>query len=126
MSIPITPVVELRHRSNAEIVHDTRQAYPSQHLRFSEPAIHYPHRIASAPGHMKHAMNTSNITDQPQRIADFQSALSEAPRPARKNRLQIRKTHTSIAQKRNHFGAATCSRHDARASAEQNPLTETQ
>jgi hypothetical protein len=87
-------------------------------------AIDPPHRIAAAPGHMKHAMNTSNITDQPPRIADFQSAPSEAPRPVRKNRLRKQKTHTSVAQKQPHFGAATCSRHGSTMCAEQNHLRE--
>jgi hypothetical protein len=87
-------------------------------------AIDPPHRIASAPGHMKHAMNTSNITDQPQRIADFQSAPGEGPRPVRKNRIRNPKTHASIAQKHPHFGAATCSKHDSRTCAEQNHLRE--
>jgi hypothetical protein len=73
---------------------------------------------------MKHAMNTSNITDQPPRIADFQSAPSEAPRPMRKNRLQIRKTHTSITLKRHYFGAATCSKPSSEPCAEQNHLRE--
>jgi hypothetical protein len=83
-----------------------------------------PHRIASAPGHMKHAMNTSNITDRSPRIADFQSAPSEAPRPVRKNRIRNPKTTTSIAEKRPDFGAATCSRHGSTMCAEQNHLRE--
>jgi hypothetical protein len=87
-------------------------------------AIDPPHRIAATPGHMKHAMNPSNITDQPPRIADFQSAPGSGPRQVRKNRLRKQKTHTSIAQKRHHFGAATCSTHGCRMCAEQNHLRE--
>jgi hypothetical protein len=87
-------------------------------------AIDPPHRIAAAPGHRKHAMNTSNITDRSPRIADFQSAPSKGPRPVRKNRIRNPKTHVSIAQKRHHFGALTCSRHGSRMCAEQNHLRE--
>jgi hypothetical protein len=73
---------------------------------------------------MKHAMKPSNITDQPQRIADFQSAPSEAPRPVQKNRIRNPKTHASIAQKHPHFGAATCSKPSSEPCAEQNHLRE--
>jgi hypothetical protein len=87
-------------------------------------AIDPPHRFASAAGHMKHAMNSSNITDQPQRIADFQSAPSEAPRPVRKNRIRNQKTHVSNGPKRPNFGAATCSNRSSEPCAEQNHLRE--
>jgi hypothetical protein len=87
-------------------------------------AIDSPHRIAAAPGHMKHAMNPSNITDRSPRIADFQSAPSEAPRPMRKKRLRNPKTHTSIAQKHPDFGASTCSNPSSEPCAEQNHLRE--
>jgi hypothetical protein len=83
-----------------------------------------PHRIAAAPGHMNHGMNTSNITDRSPRIADFQSAPSEAPRPVRKNRIRNPKTHTSIAEKRPDFGAAPCSKPSSEPCAEQNHLRE--
>jgi hypothetical protein len=83
-------------------------------------AIDPSHRFASAPGHMNHAMNTSNINDRSPRIADFQSAPSEAPRPLRKNRLRNPNTTTSIAEKRHEFGAATCSKPSSEPCAEQN------
>jgi hypothetical protein len=73
---------------------------------------------------MKHAMNPSNITDHPPRIADFQSAPSEAPRPLRKNRIRKPKTHVSNGQKRPDFGAATCSNPSSEPCAEQNHLRE--
>jgi hypothetical protein len=73
---------------------------------------------------MKHAMNPSIITDQPPRIADFQSAHGSGPRPVRKNRIRNPKTHTLIAQKHHHFGAAPCSKPSSELCAEQNHLRE--
>jgi hypothetical protein len=52
--------------------------------------------------------------------ADLQPASAEGPRPERKNRLRIRKTLTSIAQKRHDFGALTCSKRSLQSCAEQN------
>jgi hypothetical protein len=87
-------------------------------------AIDYPHRVASAPGNMKHAMKYSNITSRSPRIADFQSAHAEAPRPVRKNRLRIGKPDAFSDQKRHYFGASTCSTLSSAACAEQNHLRE--
>jgi len=45
---------------------------------------------------------------------------AEGPRARRKNHLRIRKTLTSIAQKRHDFGALTCSKRSLQSCAEQN------
>ena len=87
-------------------------------------AIDYPHRIASAAGHMKHAMKPSNITCRSPRKAVIQSAHEEAPRPVRKNRLRIGKTDAFSDRKRLDFGAAPCSKLSSAACAEQNHLRE--
>jgi hypothetical protein len=87
-------------------------------------AIDPPHRVASAPGHMRHAMTSSIIPEQSQRKAVIQPASKEAPRRVRKNRLRYRKANTSNARNRHNFGASTCSKHDSRTCAEQNHLRE--
>jgi hypothetical protein len=87
-------------------------------------AIHHSHQFASAPGHMTTVMTTSNITSRSSRKADFQSASAEGPRTRRKNRLRIRKTLASIAQKRHNFGASRCSKRSLESCAEQNHLRE--
>jgi hypothetical protein len=87
-------------------------------------AIHHSHQFASAPGHMTTAKKSSNITSRSPRKADFQSASAEGPRPVRKNRLRIRKTLASIAQKRHDFGASRCSKRSLQSCAEQNHLRE--
>jgi hypothetical protein len=66
-------------------------------------SIHHSHRFASAPGHMTTAKKSTNIISRSQRKADFQPASAEGPRTRRKNRLRIRKTLASIAQKRHNF-----------------------
>ena len=86
---------------------------------------HHSHRFASAPGHMTIAKKSTNITSRSPRKADFQSASAEGPRTRRKNRLRIRKTLASIAQKRHNFGAAPCSKRSLGSCAEQNHLRET-
>ncbi|RLS69942.1 MAG: hypothetical protein DWH99_11585 [Planctomycetota bacterium] len=58
------------------------------------------------------------------RKADFRSASALGPRSARKNRLRIRKTLASIAQKRHDFGASRCSKRSLESCAEQNHLRE--
>ncbi len=58
------------------------------------------------------------------RKADFQSASAEGLRIGRKNRLRIRKTLASIAQKRHNFGASQCSMRSLESCAEQNHLRE--
>ena len=87
-------------------------------------AIHHSHRFASAPGHMTTAKKSTNITSRSSRKADFQSASAEGPRTRRKNRLRIRKTLASIAQKRHNFGASRCSKRSLGSCAEQNHLRE--
>jgi hypothetical protein len=87
-------------------------------------AIHHSHRFASAPGHMTTAKKSTNIISRSQRKADFQSASAEGPRTRRKNRLRIRKTLASIAQKYHDFGAAPCSKRSLESCAEQNHLRE--
>jgi hypothetical protein len=87
-------------------------------------AIHHSHQFASAPGHMTTAKKSSNTTTRSPRIADFQSASAEGPRTRRKNRLRIRKTLASIAQKRHNFGASRCSKRSLESCAEQNHLRE--
>ena len=87
-------------------------------------AIHHSHQFASAPGHMTTAKKSSNITSRSPRIADFQSASAEGLRIGRKNRLRIRKTLASIAQKRHDFGASRCSKRSLESCAEQNHLRE--
>jgi hypothetical protein len=73
---------------------------------------------------MTTAKKSSNITSRSPRKADFQSASAEGPRPVRKNRLRIRKTLASIAQKRHDFGASRCSKRSLESCAEQNHLRE--
>jgi hypothetical protein len=87
-------------------------------------AIHHSHQFASAPGHMTTVMTTSNITSRSPRKADFQPASALGLRPERKNRLRIRKTLASIAQKRHNFGASRCSKRSLESCAEQNHLRE--
>ena len=87
-------------------------------------AIHHSHRFASAPGHMTTAKKSSNITSRSPRKADFQSAPALGLRPERKNRLRIRKTLASIAQKYHDFGASRCSKRSLKPCAEQNHLGE--
>ncbi len=87
-------------------------------------AIDPPHRFASAPGHMTIAKKSTNITSRSPRIADFQPASAEGPRPVRKNRLRRRKTLASIARKRHNFGASRCSKRSLESCAEQNHLRE--
>jgi hypothetical protein len=87
-------------------------------------AIHHSHRFASAPGHMTIAKKSTNITSRSPRKAAFQSASAEGPRTRRKNRLRIRKTLASIAQKRHNFGASRCSKRSLGSCAEQNHLRE--
>jgi hypothetical protein len=87
-------------------------------------AIHHSHQFASAPGHMTTAKKSSNTTTRSPRIADFQSASAEGPRTRRKNRLRIRKTLASIAQKYHDFGASRCSKRSLKPCAEQNHLRE--
>jgi hypothetical protein len=69
-------------------------------------------------------MTSSIIPEQSQRIADFQSAHDEAPRPVRKNRLRSGKTDAFSDRKRLDFGAAPCSKLSSAACAEQNHLRE--
>ena len=87
-------------------------------------AIHHSHRFASAPGQLTTVMTTSNITSRSPRKADFQPASALGLRPVRKNRLRIRKTLASIAQKRHNFGASRCSKRSLGSCAEQNHLRE--
>ena len=87
-------------------------------------SIHHSHQFASAPGHMTIAKKSSNATSRSSRKADFQSASAEGPRTRRKNRLRIRKTLASIAQKRHDFGASRCSKRSLESCAEQNHLRE--
>jgi hypothetical protein len=87
-------------------------------------AIHHSHQFASAPGHMTTVMTTSNATSRSSRKADFRSASAEGLRTRRKNRLRIRKTLASIAQKRHDFGASRCSKRSLESCAEQNHLRE--
>ena len=87
-------------------------------------AIHHSHQFASAPGHMTTVMTTSNITSRSPRKADFQPASALGLRPERKNRLRIRKTLASIAQKYHDFGASRCSKRSLGSCAEQNHLRE--
>ena len=87
-------------------------------------AIHHSHRFASAPGQLTTVMTTSNITSRSSRKADFQPASALGLRPVRKNRLRIRKTLASIAQKRHNFGASRCSKRSLESCAEQNHLRE--
>jgi hypothetical protein len=87
-------------------------------------SIHHSHRFASAPGHMTIAKKSSNIISRSPRIAAFRSAPALGLRPVRKNRLRIRKTLASIAQKRHDFGASRCSKRSLGSCAEQNHLRE--
>jgi hypothetical protein len=87
-------------------------------------AIDPPHRFASAPGHMTTAKKSTNITSRSPRIADFRSASALGLRPVQKNRLRIRKTLASIAQKRHDFGASRCTKRSLGSCAEQNHLRE--
>ena len=87
-------------------------------------SIHHSHRFASAPGHMTIAKKSSNIISRSSRKADFQPASAEGPRTRRKNRLRIRKTLASIAQKYHDFGASRCSKRSLGSCAEQNHLRE--
>ena len=87
-------------------------------------AIHHSHQFASAPGHMTTAKKSTNITSRSPRIADFRSASALGLRPEQKNRLRIRKTLISIAQKYHDFGAAPCSKRSLESCAEQNHLRE--
>jgi hypothetical protein len=73
---------------------------------------------------MTTAKKSTNIISRSQRKADFQPASAEGPRTRRKNRLRIRKTLASIAQKRHNFGAAPCSKRSLGSCAEQNHLRE--
>jgi hypothetical protein len=87
-------------------------------------AIHHSHQLASAPGHMTTAKKSSNITSRSPRKAALRSAPALGPRPVRKNRLRIRKTLISIAQKYHDFGASRCSKRSLGSCAEQNHLRE--
>jgi hypothetical protein len=58
------------------------------------------------------------------RKAAFRSAPALGLRPVRKNRLRIRKTLISIAQKRHDFGASRCTKRSLESCAEQNHLME--
>jgi hypothetical protein len=87
-------------------------------------AIHHSHQLASAPGHMTTAKKSTNITSRSPRIAALRSAPALGPRPVRKNRLRIRKTLISIAQKYHNFGASRCSKRSLESCAEQNHLRE--
>ena len=87
-------------------------------------AIHHSHRFASTAGHMTTAKKSTNIISRSPRNADIQPASAEGPRPVRKNRLRIRKTLASIAQKRHNFGASRCSKRSLGSCAEQNHLRE--
>jgi|GEM_PF-2267926 hypothetical protein len=85
---------------------------------------HHSHQFASAPGQLTTVMTTSNITSRSPRKAAFRSASALGLRPVRKNRLRIRKTLASIAQKRHDFGASRCSKRSLESCAEQNHLRE--
>jgi hypothetical protein len=85
---------------------------------------HDSHRFASTAGYMTIAKKSTNITSRSPRIADFRSASALGLRPERKNRLRIRKTLASIAQKRYDFGASRCSKRSLESCAEQNHLRE--
>ena len=87
-------------------------------------ASHHSHRFASTAGHMTTAKKSTNITSRSPRIADFRSASALGLRPERKNRLRIRKTLASIAQKYHDFGASRCSKRSLESCAEQNHLRE--
>jgi len=87
-------------------------------------ASHHSHRFASTAGHMTTAKKSTNITSRSPRIADFRSASALGLRPERKNRLRIRKTLASIAQKYHDFGASRCSKRSLEPCAEQNHLRE--
>jgi hypothetical protein len=87
-------------------------------------SIQHSHQLASAPGHMTTVMTTTNITSRSPRIADFRSASALGLRPEQKNRLRIRKTLISIAQKYHDFGASRCSKRSLEPCAEQNHLGE--
>jgi hypothetical protein len=73
---------------------------------------------------MTTAKKSSNITSRSPRKADFQSASAEGLRIGRKNRLRIKKTLASIAQKRHDFGASRCTKRSLESCAEQNHLRE--
>ena len=100
---------------------DARRRCQAGRCMFS---IHHSHRFASAPGHMTIAKKSSNATSRSSRKADFRSASALGLRPVRKNRLRIRKTLASIAQKRHNFGASRCSKRSLGSCAEQNHLRE--
>jgi hypothetical protein len=87
-------------------------------------AIDPPHRFASAPGHMTIVKKSTNIISRSPPKVDFQPASALGLRPERKNRLRIRKTLASIAQKYHDFGAAPCSKRSLESCAEQNHLRE--
>ncbi len=63
------------------------------------------------------------LFESPRKV-DFQPASAEGPRTRRKNRLRIRNTLASIAQKRHDFGASRCSKRSLESCAEQNHLRE--
>jgi hypothetical protein len=87
-------------------------------------SIQHSHQLASAPGHMTIAKKSSNIISRSPRKADFRSASALGLRPEQKNRLRIRKTLISIAQKYHDFGASRCSKRSLEPCAEQNHLGE--
>jgi len=105
-------------------VSDRRDAGRRCHAGRCMFAIHHSHRFASAPGHMTIAKKSTNITSRSPRKAAFRSAPALGLRPVRKNRLRIRKTLASIAQKRHDFGASRCSKRSLEPCAEQNHLRE--
>jgi hypothetical protein len=67
--------------------------------------------------------STNIISRSPPKV-DFQPASALGLRPERKNRLRIRKTLASIAQKYHDFGASRCSKRSLKPCAEQNHLGE--
>jgi hypothetical protein len=87
-------------------------------------ASHHSHRFASAPGHMTIVKKSTNIISRSPPKVDFQPASALGLRPERKNRLRIRKTLASIAQKYHDFGASRCSKRSLEPCAEQNHLRE--
>jgi hypothetical protein len=105
-------------------VSDRRDAGRRCHAGRCMFSIYPPHRFASAPGHMTTAKKSSNITSRSPRKAALRSAPALGPRPVRKNRLRIRKTLISIAQKYHDFGASRCSKRSLGSCAEQNHLRE--
>jgi len=73
---------------------------------------------------MTTAKKSTNIISRSPGKADFQPASALGLRPVRKNRLRIRKTLASIAQKGHDFGASRCSKRSLGSCAEQNHLRE--